>query len=1098
MRKTPRTALRALLVAAVLLCMAVVGFAQSTNSADLRGTVTDSTGAVIPGAKVVIVNTETGVTTDLTTNDAGIYDSVSIRPGKYRVTFSKEGFGKLVRESVTLDVGVLSIDAQLAVGSSQQEIQVTAEAPLLKTETGDQSETLRSTIMAQLPNIGQDWQSFEKVLPGFSNANNANGAMSINGNMPNYFNIMADGGSVMLPHSSNFDVAIFETVQEVQIQTSTFSAQYGIGGAVFNQISKGGTNQWHGAGYEYLRNNFFNSRNTFSPSVSLARWDNYGASIGGPAIKNKMFFYFNVDKVINNGGSYPYSSFPTVAARAGNFSDVGSNKLTSFQNLIYDPISTVSTGPSAFSRTPFPNNSIPTNRFSPVAVAAESLWPMPNLGVANQVSNNYQTFVPSVSPFLKFFGRLDYSISDSNRLGFSITERDNPGIGYSSNCPSGCNPFDIDSRNVQLSDVWTIRPTVVNEFRMAYTRQGNWYTPMSAGQGYPAKLGMPYAVADVLPTLSVSGPVGGTSIGPGTNAIYAEDSLQPSDVVTLIKGKHILHFGGELLDFRDNSTPWGNINAASLTFSGAFTRSGYNVTSTGLGYADFLLGAVANWSAGYTPLTGARQMDPQVFFQDDYKVLPNLTVNLGLRFERQAGWHEVANRVGVFDPTLPNSLSGTNGAMWIAPANGRTNLMEGVNVWLPRVSFAWSPASKWSVRGGFGIYSLPWSIDTYSAGAMGFGTLSSGSISNTDQMTPLFYAQNPNPPITVQNGCVPGTGCYVLASHDPAGYNGQSVNYMPQHIPVGKNYQWSMGVQREIGSMVVELAYVANHGSGLPYPVNINQIPQNKLGLLPVQNYRPFPQYSAINGNYFDAYSNYNSLQLSFRKRFGHGFSFDTNYVWSKMMSNYDSSGWGSRNGTMTIQNSFDRTSTYSLSNFDVPQNWKGSVVYALPFGKGQKLLNQGGVVDAIVGGWQVSSLFLYQSGNVFTVQMNSNNTNSQANSQYPNVVPGVALYPATKTAAEWFNPAAFVSPGQYTYGNAGRNILRGPRYSDVDFSASKTLRIPKLESGRLQFRFDATNALNHTSLGIPNSSIGASTVGQITGAQLSGRTLQLGARLSF
>ena len=164
---------------------------------------------------------------------------------------------------------------------------------------------------------------------------------------------------------------------------------------------------------------------------------------------------------------------------------------------------------------------------------------------------------------------------------------------------------------------------------------------------------------DVLPTLTASGPVGGASIGPGINAIYAEDSLQPSDVVTLIKGKHILHFGGELLDFRDNSTPWGNINAASLTFSGAFTRSGYNVTSTGLGYADFLLGAVASWSAGYTPLTGARQMDPQVFVQDDFKVLPNLTVNLGLRYERQAGWHEVANRIGTFDPNLHNPLTGT-------------------------------------------------------------------------------------------------------------------------------------------------------------------------------------------------------------------------------------------------------------------------------------------------------------------------------------------------------------------------------------------------------------------------------------------------------
>jgi hypothetical protein len=345
---------------------------------------------------------------------------------------------------------------------------------------------------------------------------------------------------------------------------------------------------------------------------------------------------------------------------------------------------------------------------------------------------------------------------------------------------------------------------------------------------------------------------------------------------------------------------------------------------------------------------------------------------------------------------------------------------------------------------------------------------------------------------------VPGTGCLVLASHDAGGYNGQGVSFMPRHIPVGKNYQWSMSVQREIGSVVLEAAYVANHGTGLPYPIDINQVPVASLGLLPVQNYRPYPQYAGISGNYFDAYSNYNSMQLSFRKRFANGVSLDTNYVWSKMLSSYDSSGWGSRNGNNVIQSSYDRKSSYGLSNFDIPHAWKGSVVYALPIGKGKKVLNRGGVLDAIAGGWQVSSLFTYQSGNTFTAQMNSNNSNSQAQSQLPNVVPGVSLYPDNKTIGQWFNPAAFVAPGQYKFGNEGRNILRGPRYSDVDFSASKTLHVPKLENGQIQFRFDATNALNHTSYNPPNASIGGSTVGQITSAALSGRIFQLGARLSF
>lgn len=238
----------------VSLFASAVAFAQSTNSADLRGTVTDASGAVVPGVQVTIRNIDTGIVTDLTTNDAGVYDSVSIRPGKYQITFNKEGFGKVVRDGITADVGVISVNAKLTIGASQQVIAVQAETELLKTETGEQSTTLRSEVIQELPHVGQDWQTFEKFLPGFQSANNANGALSINGTMPNYFNIMADGGSVILPHSDNFDFSIFETIQEVQIQTSSFSAQYGIGGAVLNQVSKGGTNQWHGAAYEYLRN----------------------------------------------------------------------------------------------------------------------------------------------------------------------------------------------------------------------------------------------------------------------------------------------------------------------------------------------------------------------------------------------------------------------------------------------------------------------------------------------------------------------------------------------------------------------------------------------------------------------------------------------------------------------------------------------------------------------------------------------------------------------------------------------------------------------------------------------------------------------------
>ena len=1061
---------------AAWLCMAALGLAQSTNSADIRGRVTDASGSAIPGVQVTILNVETGVPTELTTNGAGIYDAVSILPGNYRVTFNKDGFGVLVRDGIALSVGVVSMDVQLSVGTSQQQIVVTAEVPLLKTETGEQSATLKADTMAQLPNVGQDWQNYVKLLPGAAGAAGASGAMAINGNMPFYSNFLADGGSTTLPHSANFDVSIFETVAEVQIQTSTFSAQYGIGGAVFNQISKGGTNQFHGSGYEYLQNDALNARNFFSPKVGYRRYHNFGGSIGGPVLKNKMFAYFNYDQIISKSQTYPINTYPTLAARSGDFSD------SAYRNTVYDP-NTLATVNGQQVRQPFPGNRIPPSRIDPVAAKMQALFPLPTLG---GVANNWQGTVPGASPFKKFFGRLDYNISNSNRLTFSITERDNIQESNNPTCPVNCYVGNVGSWNAQVSDVWTISPTVVNEFRFAFTRQGNWFVPQSVGQGYPASLGLQYAKADIFPDVTISGPVGGANLTAGPNAIYAQSSFQPSDVVTMIRGKHILHFGGELLAFRDNSTPWGNVQSASLTFSGNFTKRTPFDGGSGLGYADFLLGQVSQWSANNTPITGGRQKSPQFFIQDDYKVLPNLTINVGLRYQMQRGWNEIKNRLGVFDPTIMNPVTNTLGAMWFGGDNGRTGLEDTVHTFLPRISAAWSPGKKWAVRGGFGTYTYPWSIDTYTGGAMGFGTNSTGSLNNSDQISPLFLLSDANPPLN-----------YVSAPKGPAALNGQNVNFVPQKTPLAKNYQWSFSIQREFGTMVAEAAYVGSHGTDLSFPVNINQVPESKLGPGDAQPRRPYPQFLNINGNNFNGISNYNSMQLSLKKRYSRGFSFETNYTWSKTMSSMDSAGWGGRGGSQIYQRSYSPDANYSLSNFDVPHNFKGLVVYTLPFGRGMKFMNQGGVADAVLGGWRFSSIFTVQSGNVFTPTVSgANNSGAQGGTWFPNLVgdPNVA----NPSNAQWFNPAAFAQPAAFTFGNIGRNILRGPGQSQIDFSMGKNLRIPRWESGQIQLRFDANNVLNHASFSNPNASIGDAAAGRITSTSVNGRVLQLGARLSF
>ncbi|HYZ87142.1 MAG TPA: TonB-dependent receptor, partial [Bryobacteraceae bacterium] len=647
------------------------------------------------------------------------------------------------------------------------------------------------------------------------------------------------------------------------------------------------------------------------------------------------------------------------------------------------------------------------------------------------------------------------------------------------------------------SDVWSITPTTVNEFRMGFTRQGNWFTPVTLGQGYPEKLGIKYSKADVFPNITIGGPVGGNNhLQPNTNAIYVENSFDPSDVVTMIRGRHILHFGFELLAFQDNSTPWGNVQSGQFTFSGVFTQRGpFDTTSTGgypnarsgLGFADFLLGQVASWNANNSPLVGGRQKSPQFFIQDDFKLRPNLTLQLGLRYQIQGGWREVGHRQGSFDPNLINPRTNTPGAMWFAPNNGR-DAAEATDykIFLPRLGVSWSPRPGWAIRGGYGMYSYGWSLDTYAGSTMGFGANSVGNISNTDQVQPLFLLSDSNPPLN-----------YVAASKDPGAYNNTGVNYTPYHTPVARVHQWSFSIQRQIGSsMAAEAAYVASHGSDLSFPTNLNQVPIDKLGQ--GQNARPFPQFQGISGNTYNARSNYNSLQLSLRKRFSSGLHFEGNYTRAKFLSDQDSSGWGSRDGGQVWQNAYNPKANYGYSNFDVPHALKGSVLYQVPFGRGKALFNHG-LADAIVGGWQISSIFIVQSGQPVTaVVAGSNNSGALTGTWYPNVVGDPSV--KNQSISRWFNPDAFAIPASFTFGNSGRNTLRGPGLTVFDLSMGKNFALDKLREGAsIQFRFDAQNALNHASFARPNAEIGnTGAVGRITGTTVGGRRLQLGARFSF
>lgn len=1175
--KTTKVLLSSLAIAIGL--SGIAGFAQNTNSGDLRGVVTDPTGAVIPGATVTVKDVDKDVTRVYTTDDTGLYDTGPIVPDHYLLTFTRTGFKSFVRGPITLGVGNETINAQMTIGTATQEVVVNTDLPLLTTESGAQEGSLEAETMAELPQVGgADWENFVILMPGAagapenaSNSLNPGQVSSINGNLP-FESMLSDGATTTLPMSQNADVTIFETTAEVKVSNAAFSAQYGVGDIVYNQITKGGTDKFHGAGYEYFQNDVtnaypyeFGTPRSQVGAIPLLRYNNFGGAIGGPVKPlKKVFFYFDYDRTINHSaGSGGFYTVPDSNVLAGDFSAPG-------LPTIYDPTTqviktsgtciqdghtvTASASNPCVQRTAFQNeaqyggdgthatNKVPTALISPTSLAIQKYYPAPNTtGTANggYNINNFHYSVPNSNPFIKWFGRLDYDVTPTNRLTLSETESDNPAQYLSGiPCPINCQNGDVSRDNAQVSDVWNINSHFINEARIGFTDQLNYFTPFGKGEGWAGKLNMPILVADSFPNISINDYYG---LGSSSNSVYKEMVFDPSDVVTLIKGRHVLHFGGEFLINRADSTAWGNENPGSLGYTGTYTSAGGTTTlsTSGFGYADFLLGQTNNWSANVTPEFGGRWKTPQMFVQDDWKARPNLTVNLGVRYEIETGWREVKGNEKVFDPAVV-SMDVTDpvgagygqlvqGGMWYGflAQNGRDTIeAPKYDIVLPRVGFSWQIWPNTVLRGGIGMYASTWSEDTYASGAMGqaFGSQGSDSDSTNGLCTVMEIGADGNSPDTTDPGCGVGTfnGVSVLSTYltSPttpwAGQGlGQSANYAQYHTPVPKNYQWTLGVQREfLKDFVGEVTYVGNHGTGLNFPVDIDQVPVGALQYGPNnQSYEPYPLYASINGSTNNAISNYHALEGVLTKRMSNGLQFSVNYTWSHFLDDMDSSGWGSRGGWQNYQNAYAPSENYSQSNFDIRQMFKGEAIYKLPFGRGAQFLNHSVIMDEVLGGWQMSSTFMAQTGNpmgVTTGDLNNSYNRSGSYTQYANLT---GNYKAADSVTgnkyhslnEWFNVNAFTLPAAGTYGTFRRNIIVGPDLTDVNFALGKTFDLWPERNVKFEIRADTTNVLNHPSFGQSGSNIvgcgsgnSSDCTANINSTTVGGRSMQIYGRISF
>ncbi|MDE3178519.1 MAG: carboxypeptidase regulatory-like domain-containing protein [Acidobacteriota bacterium] len=1175
---------------AALVC-ATGAWAQNTNSGEIRGTVTDSTGAVVPGVTVELSNLNTGVTKKFITNNAGLYDTFATPPGNYNITFTKTGFKQLTLGPVVLRVAVITENAVLQVGAITQKVSVVAVgAPLLQTENGHQGTVMVANDIQKLPQLGagitgNDWANFNIYLPGASGTTqgrnsmgggawNAGDAVSVNGNLPNFDNFLQDGASTILPASYNNDNAIFETIAEVQVNTSSFSAEYGMGGVVFNQITKSGTNSWHGSLYEFLQNNalnaagYFNNqaplmkKNPLNPSgpeipnpahqVPYLRYNEWGGTVGGPIIKNKLFFFFARDKISNNSAASGFVTVPTAAMEAGNFTGM---------YPIYDPLTTTGSG-ATLSRTQFSNNIIPAGRFDSVSKAIMTSkygWPIAPSGVGtcapapyqNECTNNLFLSHINPAPVLRYFGRLDYDLSAKNRVMFSITQKNNPGVDNGLfACPLGCGSGTVNGVNMQVTDTWTLSPNMVNEFRIGYTRQGNFFLSQSVGLDPAKAFGLQGTHFNQFPIIGCTNPYCGfggpapvNTLQPATDAIYIENSFDPSDELTLIRGKHILKFGVEVLMSQGNTTAWGANSAGNYGFTGQYTagvsNGALNTGTSGSGFADFLLGNVQAWSAQNQFLTGMRMKSPQAFVQDDWKVKPNLTVNLGLRWTGNTGMSEQHNRLGDFDQNLINSVgpfSGTAGALWFAGQDNRTTLQKPVwNIFLPRAGFAWSVKPDTVIRGGAGLFAYNYSMDLYGGeggGQMGFGAEFQGSnsdpnaaagdtgwIAGTSNTTPLYLSSS----AAMMANALP----YLQASRNPASYITDPVfspPYEPYNIKPGEIWQWTLSVEHEFAhNFMASISYVGSHGQNLQFLTDLNQITNpaqlnprdvsacngatpGSIKADPSTCERPYPAFGGLGGSNFNAISNYNSLQIVVQKRFSNGLSFNANYSWSHMLDEQDSAGWGSTAGAQVWQIGNNPAANYGNANFDIPQALKATGYYELPVGMGKPFLSHNTAADAVIGGWRVSGTFILQNGTPFTVLNNGVNSYSQAGNVFANPIHGVSALSgscpngaAVGTLSCWFNPVAFETPAQQgngAFGFGGRNTLFGPRLFNVDLSLAKTWHYR--ERFGFTLRSDFINALNHPSFTLPNNNVASPGVATITGVSNAARTIQLGALFSF
>ncbi|HET8547033.1 MAG TPA: TonB-dependent receptor [Bryobacteraceae bacterium] len=1121
----------------LLLLSGVSLFAQSDRGA-ISGRVADPTTAPIPNASVTAVHQATGIKYTATTNETGNYLIAQLPVGRYDVSAEAAGFRRYSRPNI--DIGVaqtvtLNLDMQL--GQVEQTLEVTAAAPVVEATNADVGTSVNTKQVIDLPlavsgNM-RNPESFMFLTPGVTTAAPGDTQnVQVNGSPSRGREILIDGASATNPESGGllFTYPSVEAIGEFRLVNMSFSAEYGrTGGGYSIYTTRSGTNDLHGSVFDYLRNDVFDARGFIARTRPVNRQNEFGAAIGGPIVlpklyngRNRTFFH-----VVYSGfrwRSAPVNemvTLPTAEMRRGDFSRVGRN--------IYDPRTTAGNV-----REQFAGNIIPENRFSAVARnIIELLPPTTN----NNLTNNFLVTGAQKFDRDQINLKLDHAVSDRNRLsGFvyigtqQSVEPERLPVPF-----SGALDEDRRSRWARLNHDYIFSPSTLNHLIVGFTREGQFWQKLSANQDWPNRIGLKgvnTGPGNVFPTITftdaltlwgespaVTGPLS-KSVGQQVNNVW-----QVSDNVSHIHGSHTLKFG---VDYRYQQTNGADPANSQGRFSFTNLETAQpGVNNTGHAWASFLLGAVN--AARYTELVvvpGLRYKYFAWYVQDDWKISPKLTLNVGLRHEIFFPRTERFRNLSGFDPDLANpGANGRPGALAFlgegAGRNGRSSFADtDFRAFGPRFGFAYSMTDRTVLRGGYGI--------SYAAGnaAAGLRQSQGFSLGFNAQPTPASTNAGVTPAFYIDDGFPHNYRRPPVI--DPAFANGSDIAYMGRgdgRVPYFQN--WAFNVQRELpASVLAEVGYVGVKGTRLGNNlINVNELDPKylSLGTLLTRNIadpavvaagfsrpyptfngslaqalRPYPQFGNIvsrsnpNGN-----STYHALQTKLEKRLSRGVTFLAAYTWSKSISDSDIiAGLGPAGQTY-----YNRRLEKAISTNDIPHNFALSYVWDLPFGRGRAFLN-GGVLATALGGWTFTGIHQYQSGRPIVLTANVWHPLSGHGILRPDVVQGAQRqleYEKFDPAVNlWINPAAFRVPAQYRYGTSARSWgdLRADGFMNESFGLIK--RTPITERVNLTFRAEFFNALNRTVFRAPESNVSNANFGKVAAQANTPRQGQLALRVDF